>query len=678
MALVIKHVADLLGKNFRIPSYQRGYRWERKQIEQLLDDLQEFQESRLLAKDKDNENREWNEEHPDSPQKATNNEAKIGFYCLQPLAVTRTGEEEYDVIDGQQRLTTIYLILSYLSSLSYISFPYDRDKKIEDALYELSYQTREDKFFLEKEFKSTENAISNIDFYFMSMAYKTISEWFDNHRNAAPTILELLLPRDFSASNEKRNSWLHDVRFIWYDTPKTSSISTFNNLNYGKIGLTAAELIKALLFQCDVYDVENRDLAKKDAIARSTKWSLIEEDLRNEYFWGMLTSSGIEKDLHIELILEFVASDIDLLHKYTEQEGWDRNDSDWVFNVFSKAISDKKFTTTPDGQPLEAIIDRIEYIWEEIQKVYSVFRNWYLNRDIYHKIGLLILLKKDYERKQREDVIRSLYEAYRNGTKPMFEEYLRKEIGNCVRIKKTVELAPELQFETGKKERVKSLSEINYEDDPDEIRKILLLFNVQKTIERAKEEILFPFHIAHQLISLEHIHPQHLDESEIKYTVLKNWVETRSSILNTNGALKGNSILADAVKRLERILTSEECYNGLDQDQEQQLHHDLSLLDSGFDELAGMKPGIMHSLYNMALVDEPTNSALGNKLIDQKKRVLKSRQDDPESNSYIPVGTWYAFNKYFSDDISDMKFWCKKDREAYYSAIKEVYESYVK
>ena len=42
MALEIKHVADLMGKQFRIPSYQRGYRWERKQIEQLLNDLAEF------------------------------------------------------------------------------------------------------------------------------------------------------------------------------------------------------------------------------------------------------------------------------------------------------------------------------------------------------------------------------------------------------------------------------------------------------------------------------------------------------------------------------------------------------------------------------------------------------------------------------------------------------------
>ncbi len=679
MALVIKHVADLMGqkstkKIFRIPSYQRGYRWERKQVEQLLDDLLEFQENVLCAQDKDVANQEWNDAHPNDPQKAINNDSKIGFYCLQPLAVTPTGNDEYDIIDGQQRLTTIYLVLCYLSSLSYISFPYDHTKKIEDALYELSYQTREDKFFREKEFKSPENAVSNIDFYFMSKAYQTISEWFDNHRNAASTVLDLLLPKNYSTGNERRNSRLHDVRFIWYDTPKTSSISTFNNLNYGKIGLTAAELIKALLFQCDVYDVEERDLAKKDAISRSTKWSLIEESLRNEYFWGMLTSSGLDKDLHIELILEFVATDIDNLHKYTEQEGWDRNDSDWVFNVFSKAIYDKNFRPTLDDKPKE----RIEYIWEEIQKVYSVFRNWYLNRDTYHKIGLLILLKKDYEQVPREEVIRSLYEEYRKGTKPAFEGYLRKEIGDCVRIKKKVELPLELQQETGEKKRLKGLDEINYEDDPDEIRTVLLLFNVQKTIEKTKEEMLFPFHLAHQLFSLEHIHPQHLDESDIKYPVLKDWVETRSRILAAKGALKKDVKLTEAIKRLKAFLTSEDCYNSLNQDQEQQLHSDLSHMDYGFDELAGMKPEFMHTLYNMALVDEKTNSSLQNKLIDQKKSILKKIQEDPQKNSYIPIGTWYAFNKYFSDEITDMKFWRKQDREAYYAAIKDVYESYVK
>lgn len=40
--LELRHVADLLTMHFNIPSYQRGYRWESKHVEALLDDLYGF------------------------------------------------------------------------------------------------------------------------------------------------------------------------------------------------------------------------------------------------------------------------------------------------------------------------------------------------------------------------------------------------------------------------------------------------------------------------------------------------------------------------------------------------------------------------------------------------------------------------------------------------------------
>ena len=40
--LEIRHVADLLDMNFYIPSYQRGYRWESKHVEALLNDIYSF------------------------------------------------------------------------------------------------------------------------------------------------------------------------------------------------------------------------------------------------------------------------------------------------------------------------------------------------------------------------------------------------------------------------------------------------------------------------------------------------------------------------------------------------------------------------------------------------------------------------------------------------------------
>ena len=89
-------VRDLLdGRIFFIPSYQRGYRWSKTQIYDLCNDLLEY----ALRKNKD--------------QKA--------FYSLQPLIVSPgkrivNGVEKdiYEVIDGQQRLTSIYILYRFL------------------------------------------------------------------------------------------------------------------------------------------------------------------------------------------------------------------------------------------------------------------------------------------------------------------------------------------------------------------------------------------------------------------------------------------------------------------------------------------------------------------------------------------------------------------------------------
>ena len=85
--------------SFNIPSYQRGYRWEKENVEALLNDVQEF-----ATKTKKGEGE---------------------FYCLQPVVVRvnkQLSEERtiaegnpvtvYDLLDGQQRLTTLWLILN--------------------------------------------------------------------------------------------------------------------------------------------------------------------------------------------------------------------------------------------------------------------------------------------------------------------------------------------------------------------------------------------------------------------------------------------------------------------------------------------------------------------------------------------------------------------------------------
>ena len=86
--LEAKKVADIKGI-FVVPDYQRGYRWCEQQVKTLLSDI-------------------WGA--------AIAN--KVVDYCLQPIVVKKLPAEgdvpRYELIDGQQRLTTIYILLSFL------------------------------------------------------------------------------------------------------------------------------------------------------------------------------------------------------------------------------------------------------------------------------------------------------------------------------------------------------------------------------------------------------------------------------------------------------------------------------------------------------------------------------------------------------------------------------------
>jgi uncharacterized protein with ParB-like and HNH nuclease domain len=63
-----------------IPAYQRGFRWKATQVTQLLEDIHEFTRRK-------------------NPQPEE-------FYCLQPLVLVAQEDGAYEVVDGQQRLTS--------------------------------------------------------------------------------------------------------------------------------------------------------------------------------------------------------------------------------------------------------------------------------------------------------------------------------------------------------------------------------------------------------------------------------------------------------------------------------------------------------------------------------------------------------------------------------------------
>ncbi|WP_332453949.1 DUF262 domain-containing protein, partial [Chryseobacterium aquaticum] len=169
---------SLFGKEFLIPHYQRGYRWEDQEVEELLDDL-------------------WNFEK-------TSNKGE--FYCLQPIVLQENGKDTFAVLDGQQRLTTLYLILNFLED-------FRKESGYNQPLFTIKYETRTDcEEFLEKKKFLSGDDDSNIDYYHISNAYKCIKNWFADpkHAGARMKLIPILMDK-----NDKGN---RTVRFIWYTT----------------------------------------------------------------------------------------------------------------------------------------------------------------------------------------------------------------------------------------------------------------------------------------------------------------------------------------------------------------------------------------------------------------------------------------------------------------------------
>lgn len=643
--LEIKHVADLLNMHFHIPSYQRGYRWEKKQVFDLLDDLYNF--SLQIESDKE----------------------KAGkFYCIQPLAVVKNkklsneGQTVYDVIDGQQRLTTLYLILSYLQDAR--NFLYKG--QLASSMFSLKYESRESSFFDNEEFKtsSIDDALSNIDFFYMTRAYCAIKEWFEKKDISLAIILRIIIPERYNLLDKLKddklieakesNKKLNDVRFVWYEIEtkeKTEPMEVFSQLNYGKTALTSTELVKALLFQCDIY-TENKSLMSEVTFRRSCEWDSMEKQLHNPYMWSMFIPSEQDFASHIDIVLLLVCNELNNENNF----GLNINSKDFTYQVCSKFLGNSKN---------KEYADKVEKIWGKIQTTYTAICNWYNNRDTYHFIGLLIWLKefknKDFNYTARFNLIISLMREYSLKPKDEFVKFLKKEIAVIIHI--------DDRLKTSEGDVKWGLKYINYNDNALQIIRILVAFNVEELRRKQNDSTLFPFHLLrkYNVTSLEHIHPQNFDLDNIKLDTLKSWLEVKGKSLEQINKYNNYSC---KIAQLKSYTENEDLFN----QNKEKAYEIINDIDQEFYDLAGMSDEQMHTLYNMALVDKDTNAALSNHLLDRKREILFNRED-----TYIMPSTQKVFVKYYSpaNETNILpKLWASTDREAYFKKIEEIYNDF--
>ena len=336
-----KLVGTITG-NFYIPSYQRGFRWAETHIRMLLNDIYE--------------------NGGDS-------------YCLQPIVVKSLEDGRYELIDGQQRLTSIYLVLKYIQQL----MPSVEQK------FSLTYQTRDgSQAFLESMDPTLKD--KNVDFFHMFNAYATIDAWFNT--GGEDKILKAINLYKYFGEN---------VKVIWYEVESSAeSIQLFTRLNIGKIPLTNAELVKALFLSKN-----SDDLTDEMQLEIATSWDSIEKSLHNESLWAFLTNEDPKLyQTRIELIFNMMA-----------QKSLDEKEEFFTFYHFTKRMKTESKVA----------------MWKEIEQFYYVLQEWYENRNLYHKVGYLV--SSGYE-------IRHLKTESESLTKSGFQDQLDDKIRQTLDLTK--------------------------------------------------------------------------------------------------------------------------------------------------------------------------------------------------------------------------------------------------
>lgn len=340
-----KLVGQIHGE-FVIPSYQRGYRWEPLQVRTLLDDIYQ------------------------NGQKT---------YCLQPVVVRQMENGKYELIDGQQRLTTLYILIKYLKA-------HNAWMKMN---YSLEYETRKKSGTFLDQLDDT-MAEDNIDFHFIYQAYSTVSAWFCSKSLGDENKM-------FEIAIDMMQFLMKFVKVIWYEVKNVKdedAISLFTRLNIGRIPLTNAELVKAL-FLCRI-TCEEKEERQQNEIA--LQWDTMERELHDEQFWSFLTrNKSSDYSSRIELIFDFMVPN--------SEKSKDRYST---FYYFSKRR------------------DELENLWQEVVRYYYHLKEWYQKNVFYHKMGYLVA--------SRWMRMNEIVDATRDMRKSQIDNFLNEKIKESMRF----------------------------------------------------------------------------------------------------------------------------------------------------------------------------------------------------------------------------------------------------
>lgn len=614
--LSVKYIVSKY-KKFNVPSLQRTYRWGEKEITLLLNDLYEF----------------YN----------TNKDSTNDFYPLQPLILKKSNKNDdtWNVLDGQQRLTTIKLIASYL----------EMDK---DYCLDISYDTREKtKDFLDNiSNKKEEDVGTSMELYYIFHAYEVIKAWFQKEK-------------DTEKINAIRNVLFEKerTRFVVQEmNSDDDEAKTFQNINQGRIPLSCSELIKALFlghifeshkidnncrfaYSSDGYGLfipinpikEKQELTRiQNIIAK--EWNDIETVLMHDEFYSFVCP---EKEKSINRM--------DFLFKVAcRNEKFKKYNTDDPFNAIYECIKDGNVN----------VVDNISCCWNVVFKCFNRMQKLYFDFDAYHLVGFCncehIGISEDFYKYCNDDEKMDEF-------KTAIREKIKGKVLNGIKI-----------------------DDLHYGESNDKIKEILLLHNLQSYSD---EKLRFPFNLydGGKNYDIEHIHATAEEKADKKSRI--EWYKINNIAIKKEKEKLKNSKDSKDSKSFYLFDSFEKSCKGnnfdiFNKDEEFNKLREIMIKDNLDNEKEDLSKD--DGIKNLCLLDSTTNRSYKNSLfITKREMILKKAKGEKDKEGYVYpllLCTERIFLKFYSNVDSDdnLNFWTEKNREAYLKDISNKVTDFLK
>ena len=576
-------VDQLFNKTFYVPAYQRGYRWDKTQVGELIEDLFNFAQRRTESS-----------------------------YCLQPIIVKERSDSKWELVDGQQRLTALWLIFA----LYYCSNRRDI-RNLVHRKYDLVYEEKDDFTAL---FGIISRLVGEVDYVDLpsklegekgrSIDSKYLIESIES-------IIDYQIDSYYSKGILNRIiEVISRITVIWYVLDEEDPIQTFTNVNANKIALTNSELIKAVL-------LTNSGENEKDN--RALQWEEIEKKLNNDSLWNFISRTN-DLSTRIDYLFEIICARDNLFDSETTDEGDD--DRYKVFRAVSKHLNNETGAAN---------------IWRKVQTTYDTLHDWYEDYFFYHMIGLLIIVSDS----KPEEIINQLYREYSNSSKTAFKQYV-------VEALRKIYISDKI-FPVLDKEKMKGvLDTLDYDNNKKGyIKKVLLLYNIALLVIADNEYERFPFDLYKtDTWDIEHINPQTPKDATVDEK--NKWLSSYRRIIN-------DKVINDLIDQylenqdvdFDALVDKIEQHFGVE---DKDAISNLVLLDSS-----------TNSAYKNACFSDKRRVIIDVERANRQANAdIYKKPDKKTKKRYIPIGTKWVFLKGY-EKAEDLKVWGPSDMSDYLS-----------